>query len=153
MFMEFVSQNIWLFVALVVIVVMLAYSYFGEKLTGYQSVSPEEATRLYNDGAKLVDVRSDAEYKTGRIGEAENLPVSSFENHLNRLEAYKDQPIVVYCQSGARSAKAAGILAKHGFQQVYNLAGGIMAWKAAGLPTNQPTKGRKERKAAGSKKK
>lgn len=148
MFMEFVAENIWLFVALGVIVLMLAYSYFGDKLTGYQTVSPEEATRLYNDGAKLIDVRSEAEYKSGRIGEAENLPVSSFESKVSKLEAYKEKPIVVYCQSGARSAKAAGILAKHGFTQVHNLGGGILAWKASGLPVNNPKKEKK-----GSKKK
>jgi len=140
MFMEFVAENVWLFVALGVIILMLVYSYFGDKLSGFQTISPEEATRLYNDGAKLIDVRSEAEYKSGRIGEAENLPVSNLESKISRLDAYKEKPVVVYCQSGARSSRAAGILTKHGFTQVHNLRGGIMAWQAAGLPVNKKAK-------------
>jgi len=144
MFMEFAAENLWLFVALGIILLMLLYSYFGDKLSGFQTISPDEATRLYNDGAKLIDVRSETEYKTGFIGEAENLPISSFESKISKLEPHKEKPIIVYCQSGARSAKAAGILAKHGFTQVYNLRGGILSWTAAGLPTNK----KKSKKAA-----
>lgn len=144
MFLEFVQENSLLFIALAVIVVMLIYSYVGDKLAGFASVSPEEATRLYNDGATLLDVRTPEEYKSGRIGEAMNLPISQFAQKVESLKLDKSKPIVVYCQTGARSARAAGILTKQGYEKVYNLAGGIMAWKAAGLPVNMP----KSKKAA-----
>ncbi len=141
MFVEFMKQEFLLFIALAIIVLMLLYSYVGDRFLGYTQLSPEEATRVYNKGAQLFDVRTEAEYKTGFIGDARNMTESDL---LAKLANQKDQEILVYCQSGARSARAASNLVKNGFTKVYNLRGGILAWKMAGLPLNQP----ESRKAA-----
>jgi rhodanese-related sulfurtransferase len=146
MFIEFVQQQFLLFIALGVISLMLIYSYVGDRFLGYKQVSPEEATRLYNRGALMLDVRSDAEYKTGFLGEAKHIPVGDVKAKLNNLDGYKNKDVIVYCQSGARSAGVANTLVKNGFQQVHNLRGGIMAWKMAGLPVNQPVSRKARRK-------
>lgn len=138
MFIEFVHEQLWLFVALAVIVGMLGYSYFGDKLSGYQSVSADEAVRLYNSGAWVLDVRSDAEYRTGFIGEADNISSAEIPKKLSNIESHKNDEVLVYCQSGARSASVARMLVKNGFDKVSNLSGGIMSWKSAGLPVNKP---------------
>ncbi|MDA3807462.1 MAG: rhodanese-like domain-containing protein [Thiomicrorhabdus sp.] len=134
MFSEFVQEQTLLFIALVVVVAMLAYSYLGDKLSGYKSVNTDEATRLFNDDAFLLDVRTATEFKEGSIGEATNVPVTDLSANMNKLPKDKEKPLLIYCLTGARSGRAAGTLTKAGYTQVFNLAGGINAWKSAGLP-------------------
>lgn len=146
MFIEFVQEQILLFVALGVIIVMLAYSYFGDKVSGYATVTADEAVRVYNSGAWVLDVRSDAEYKTGFIGEAENISSTEVAKKMDAVTAHKDEDVLVYCQSGMRSASVAKQLVKNGFSKVNNLRGGVEAWKSAGLPLNKPVSKKKLKK-------
>jgi rhodanese-related sulfurtransferase len=134
MFSEFVQEQTLLFVALAVVIAMLAYSYLGDRLSGYKSVNTDEATRLFNDDAFLLDVRTATEFKEGSIGEATNVPVTDLSANMNKLPKDKEKPLLIYCLTGARSGRAAGTLTKAGYTQVFNLAGGINAWKSAGLP-------------------
>ena len=84
----------------------------------------------------LLDVRTKAEYEAEHIQiegvETKNIPLSEIEERLNELN--KSKVLIVYCRSGARSRQACEILAQHNFT-VFNLKGGITAWKAAGYPT------------------
>lgn len=146
MFSEFFEEQFILFIALGVITFMLVYSYVGDKLSGFQTVSADEAVRVFNRDAYVLDVRSDAEFKTGYIGEAENISSTEVAGQLHKLAKYKDEEILVYCQSGARSAGVAGRLVKEGFTKVYNLRGGVLAWKGAGLPVNLPKSKKQRRK-------
>jgi len=73
----------------------------------------------------LLDVREDFEYQTCNLG-GMLIPLSKLNEHLDRLP--RNEMIVVHCKAGGRSAKAAKLLSDHGFQQVYNLEGGILAW-------------------------
>jgi phage shock protein E len=75
------------------------------------------------DGAKIVDVRSPGEFADGAYPGAVNIPVGILGSKLEELGP-KDRPIVLYCASGARSAKAARILAQAGFSKAVN-AGGL----------------------------
>ena len=134
MFSEFFQEQWPLFLAAFVITLMLIYSYFGDRLGGFKGVSASEAVRLFNDGAYMLDVRTAGEYKDGFIGEATNISVTELNSRIGNLPADKETPIVVYCQTGARSSRASGTLVKNGYSNVYNLAGGIMAWKGAGYP-------------------
>lgn len=138
MFGEFIQEQLLLFVALAVVIFMLVFSYFGDKLAGFKTVGTDEGIRLYNDDAFVLDVRSSGEYKEGFIGEAVNVAVGDLANNLNKLPADKATPILVYCLSGGRSSRAAGVLVKNGYTAVNNLRGGVTAWKAANLPLNKP---------------
>lgn len=137
MFSEFMQEQLLLFVALLVVILMLVYSYVGDKIAGFKTVSADEATRLYNDDAFVLDVRSAGEYRDGYIGNATNISVNELAAKLNQLPKDKDAPVLVYCLSGARSSKAAMTLVKNGYTAVNNLRGGITAWKAAGLPVGK----------------
>ena len=81
---------------------------------------------------QLIDVRTDAEVKTGVIANAQQIDWSSphFQHQLDRLD--KNVPVYVYCAVGGRSAKAAQVMAGKGFKEVYNLSGGIQQWVQAG---------------------
>ncbi|MDX1347999.1 MAG: rhodanese-like domain-containing protein [Thiomicrorhabdus chilensis] len=145
MFIEFVQEQMLLFVALIVIILMLIYTYVGDRIAGYKSVQTDEAIRLYNDDAFMLDVRTAGEFKEGAIGNATNISVTELPSKIDSLKADKSQPVLVYCLTGARSSRAASMLVKKGFTQVYNLAGGINAWKSAGLPVGS-VKSKKNRK-------
>lgn len=89
-------------------------------------ISPQKARDLVKGGAKLVDVRSAAEFSSGHIPGAVNAPVGELGAHLKSLGA-KDQPVIVYCASGTRSAMARSVLKNMGFAQVFNL-GSMSRW-------------------------
>jgi phage shock protein E len=89
-------------------------------------ISSAEARKLVSGGAKLVDVRSPGEFGSGHIPGAVNVPVGELGAKLKLLGA-KDQPVVVYCASGARSAMARSVLKAQGFEKVFNL-GSMSRW-------------------------
>lgn len=73
---------------------------------------------LLRRGAVVVDVRSPEEFASGARPGSLNIPLGALEGRVKELDAAK--PVIVCCASGARSAMAAGILARHGFKQVLN---------------------------------
>lgn len=87
-----------------------------------------------DDGKKirLLDVRGIAEMAQGMIPGAEKWPLHTLPAKLNELDS--DEMTVLYCRSGARSAQGVGFMAQQGFENVYNLRGGIIAWAQNGMP-------------------
>ena len=85
-------------------------------------------------GAVLIDVRTKDEFSGGAIAQALNIDYNdaSFEQTIGNFD--KTKPYFVYCLSGGRSSAAAEYMRTHGFTNVYDLKGGIMAWKKAQLP-------------------
>ncbi|WP_367112549.1 rhodanese-like domain-containing protein [uncultured Clostridium sp.] len=71
----------------------------------------------------MLDVRTPGEFKGGHISKEKNIPVQQISSQINNLDAYKENDIIVYCASGARSSNAANILSRNGFNKVYNLGG------------------------------
>jgi rhodanese-related sulfurtransferase len=121
-----------LFVLLAGILALLAHNL----LTGGKgSLDPAAATDLINHrDALVVDVRPVADFAKGHIINAVNIPMNGFKNQTGVLQKYKDRPIVVNCRSGSQSSAACQQLRKEGFNEVYNLKGGILAWQSANLP-------------------
>ena len=103
-------------------------------LKGMEEVTPQEGQRRVQQGAVLLDVREDNEYREVRAQGAQLMPLSMFEESFQQLP--KDQEIVVICRSGARSARAAQYLLDRGFNAV-NLQGGTIAWEEQGLPVER----------------
>lgn len=100
------------------------------------SLSPEEAYREKVEGGDLVflDVREGNEYIQGAIPDALFIPPSYLPLRVERVVPSKDKKVVVYCASGTRSLFSAKILKELGYKKVYNLDGGFVGWKNAGLP-------------------
>lgn len=144
--LEYSSKHWDLILALVIILAMLVFNFFGARMRGYRDLSPSDAVRLINqEDAWVLDVREDSEYNQSHILDSQHLPLGKLRERLDELEDKRDRPVVVNCRSGQRSANACAILRKNGFEQVYNLRGGIMAWQSANLPLQKPGK-RKKRK-------
>jgi rhodanese-related sulfurtransferase len=137
---DFIVSNWPLFLALVIILVMLARSWIGPDAT--RSVGPTEVTRLINhDDAVVLDVRTDKEFQEGHILNALHVPLGMLDNRMAELQSYKTHSVVVACRTGAHSARASRALRKQGFQLVHTLAGGMLAWTGANLPvTSAPSR-------------
>ena len=89
----------------------------------------EAADAAASDSVLLLDVREDDEWQAGHAQMAVHLPLS----RLDVAAVPTDRPVIAVCRSGNRSGKAATVLAKAGID-VVNMAGGMTAWAAAGLP-------------------
>jgi len=101
---------------------------------GFLSVTPQEAQQLINSrkGLVMIDVRTPPELANGVIKGSHNVPL--WPVMQGKLDLPKDTPLLVICAVGGRSYAAGQALVKWGFQEVYNLKGGIGGWKRAGLP-------------------
>lgn len=83
----------------------------------------------------VLDVRTVDEYNAGHIPDTILIPVLELESRLDELRV--SDHILVYCRSGVRSAKAAGILIDNGFTRVSNMKGGFIQWQAKDLPVTK----------------
>lgn len=99
-----------------------------------ENVNVEEFAK-HAETAQLLDVRTPGEWNEGIIEGAimADFYEDSFKSELEKLD--KDKPVAVYCMSGGRSGQTMGMMKKMGFKEVYNLNGGIGAWRSAGKPT------------------
>jgi rhodanese-related sulfurtransferase len=129
---DFIRSNIWLIGLAIGSGMMLLMPSFKKGVGG---VSSAEAVTLINrSNALVLDVRDEAEFASGHIADAINIPVGALANRLAELKKYQNKPILVNCQRGMRSAKACDILRKAEFTQITNLHGGLDAWVEAKLP-------------------
>ncbi len=136
--MQFVQDNIWMVMTAVVSGGMLLWSFFGNKLRRVKEVGNAAALQLINHkNALVLDVREKKEFDAGHILNAKLVPLLKLKESIGELERYRDQPIVVVCRSGQRSSTACALLGNRGFNQVYNLSGGILAWQKAELPVEK----------------
>lgn len=133
-FGNFVSGNWELFVALTIILFLLARTWFGP--SAVVMVLASEAVQLINHkNALVVDVRTEKEYQEGHVMNALHIPLGMLDDRIQELQAYKNDVVVMVCRSGARSAQAATKLKKQGFTDVHNIGGGMLAWERVKLPT------------------
>ena len=147
-FSEFFINHWDLFAILAAILFMLLSGSVTQRLRGFKGIDPSGAVLLMNhDDAIYVDVRDESELKDGTVLGAIHIPLGQFGARMAELERYRERPIIVGCRSGSRSASACGKLKGKGFEQVYNLNGGMMAWQSAGLPLVKGNPRGKKRKA------
>ena len=134
--MKFVIDNWYLFLAALVSGGMLLWPML-QKTLGGAGLSVNEAVMLINrEKAVLIDVSEPAEYAAGHAAGAKNIPFAELESSAN-LPKNKALPVVVLCPSGARAARAAGMLRRRGYDKSRALAGGLAAWREANLPVEK----------------
>jgi phage shock protein E len=112
---------------------------FGKKNSKIRDVNPKEAFNLIKENGQyqdlvILDVRTRQEFRSGHIRGAVNLDYysPSFRPQLSRFD--KGKTFLVYCQVGGRSGNTLGFMKAAGFEEVYNIQGGISAWNADRLP-------------------
>jgi len=98
-------------------------------------LSAAQVVHMINrDKAVVVDVCEAEEFAAGHVVGAKNLPLNQLEDKLAGVVKNKTLPLILVCQSGARSARALAIAKKLGYEQAQSLSGGLGAWRSANLP-------------------
>jgi len=133
---KFIIDN-WMLIALAILsgALLLAPIIQGAVATG---LAPNEAVQLINrEKAVVIDVCEPAEFAAGHVVGAKNIPLGELQAKLPGAVKNKKLPLILVCQSGARSARAVATSKALGFEQSHSLGGGMSAWKAANLPVEK----------------
>ncbi|ONK23658.1 rhodanese-like domain-containing protein [Siminovitchia sp. FSL H7-0308] len=109
---------------LVVVIAFSLFNYFQQKKI-LKTLTEDEFRAGYRK-AQLIDVREQKEYDGGHILGARSIPMSQLKMRMKEIRP--DKPVYLYCQSGMRSGRAAQILYKKGYRQLYHLQGGYKNW-------------------------
>ena len=101
-------------------------------------LTPDGAVMLINrEKAVVVDVCEVEEFAAGHIGNAKNIPLNQLEEKLAMQVKNKTLPLILVCQTGARSGRAVAIAKKLGYDNTQSMAGGLKAWQTANLPVEK----------------
>jgi rhodanese-related sulfurtransferase len=135
---EFLLQNWALVLIFLASGAMLAAPDLLRLAGGAGDIGTLDATRLMNQGTTLVlDVRDAEHYASGHLPRSRHIPLGELSNRMGEIEKFKSRPVIVTCQKGVTSAKAARMLRHAGFTSVYSLKGGLAAWQQASLPVER----------------
>lgn len=134
--MKFVLDN-WMILSVALVSGGMLFWPVLKGATG-SSLTAAGAVQLINrEKAVVIDVCEANEFAAGHVGGARNIPLSQLEDKLPAAVKNKALPIILVCQTGARSNRALGIAKKLGYEQAQSLNGGLGAWKAANLPVEK----------------
>jgi rhodanese-related sulfurtransferase len=85
----------------------------------------------------VIDVREPHEFSEGHINNARHIPLGKIDEMAYELDPFKNQPVIVVCHVGTRSAAACKKLLKRGFTRLYEMKGGMQAWQDDKLPVTK----------------
>jgi len=132
LFIEFIIQQWILFAALASVLLML---FFHESRKSGPSLSPQQAINMVNgEDGLFLDLREVADFSSGHIVDALNIPASKLAARMAELEKHRDKPIVLVCKMGQTTGNAGKQLRAEGFEKVYRMSGGMMEWSNLQLP-------------------
>ncbi len=131
---QFLIESWYLFAIALVSGTLLLWPSFrgGASVSG---VSCSDAVQLMNrQRAVVIDVREAAAFATGHVVSSKNIPVEQLQANDKQLPKNKTLPVLLVCETGARSAKAVLTLRQLGYEKTHSLAGGLSAWRTANYP-------------------
>ena len=135
---EFAVNHPFLVIAFAV---LLGLTFFNEMKIATQrfaGLTPAGAVNLMNsEDVVVLDVREPSETAGGKIAKAIQIPMSALPKRVGELEKHKGKTVIVYCKTGARASAACKELSRQGFEKVYSLNGGMLAWQDAHLPISK----------------
>jgi len=135
---EFSVNNPFLVIAFVILLALIFFNEMKIATQRFASLSPAAAVQLMNSEEVVVlDVREASETVGGKIAKAIQIPVGAVAKRVSELEKHKSKTLLVYDKTGARAGIACKELSKNGFEKVYSLNGGVMAWQDAHMPLSK----------------
>ena len=140
-YIEFAGNHYLLVFALVCVIFLLFQDLFSNAFNKFESISPLIAvTKMNAEDSVVIDIRESHEFLKSHVEDAVNIPLAKLEEQLTKLSQHKKHPLIVVCQTGARSATACKTLSKAGFEQVFNMLGGMQSWEDNKLPIKNSSK-------------
>jgi rhodanese-related sulfurtransferase len=138
---EYAIHHPYLFGAAVVASLLVLFNEFRERMQSFAAVGTNQAVQLINQGALVLDVRGRDLYDAGHIREARHVDAAQIGGQGDTLKKWREKNVITYCDTGTSGAGAARALQKLGFTKVFNLAGGLEAWRKDNLPISKATAG------------
>ena len=133
-FLDYLQNHIFLAgLGVAAVTAVLVYE-LRMRATQFAAVSSQEAIRLMNQGAVVLDLRDKAAHDAGRISGSRLLTADQLASAGESLKKLKNKTLVVYCDRGIRSAAAVRQLREQGFLQSFSLSGGVAGWQSENLP-------------------
>lgn len=131
-YLAFAKDHVFLVGAAFALIVIIIVSEVRRARRPWHDAEPAAAVRLINAGAQLIDLRGHDSYRAGHIVNARHIPLDEIDAKADKLD--KRTPVIVYCDTGVTSGRAAERLVQQGFADVWQLRGGIAAWKRENMP-------------------
>jgi rhodanese-related sulfurtransferase len=132
--LEYSSHHPWLAAFAVAAALAVLINELRMRAAGSAALAPQEVIRLMNQGATVLDLRAQQDYQQGHITGARHFDPGQLASAADSLKKYKEKALIVYCDQGPGAASAVRSLTKQGFTKVFNLRGGLAAWRAENLP-------------------
>ncbi|NND61213.1 MAG: rhodanese-like domain-containing protein [Gammaproteobacteria bacterium] len=150
--LEFISNHPLLVTAAVVTGSLLLFNELRMAGSARFAVSPDQAVRLMNKGALVLDLRDEQAYSAGHLNNAKRLDPGKLEDELKRFDRFRGKPVVAYDDRGTTAGRAVARLRQHDFEQAFMLRGGVHAWREEQLPLVRGQDKIKDKKAGKGKK-
>ena len=132
--LEYAGHHPWLLAFAVASALAVLLYELRARLDSAGALAPQDVVRLMNQGAALLDLRPQQAYSQGHISGARHFDATEIDQAGNSLKRYKERPVIVYAEGAGIGAAAVRTLARQGFTKVFNLRGGLAAWRAENLP-------------------
>jgi rhodanese-related sulfurtransferase len=137
---QYIQTNHWLVAATVAMLVAVIAFEIRARAESFAAVSPQDAIRLMNRGAVVIDLRPAEQYAAGHLAGARRMDGEEILHAADALKKYKQKPLIVCDESGSLGGSAARQLKAQGFTQAFNLRGGVAAWRSDNLPLEKGSK-------------
>ncbi|HEU4619175.1 MAG TPA: rhodanese-like domain-containing protein [Gammaproteobacteria bacterium] len=131
---EHVINHPYLVAGLVALLAAVAVYELRGRVQGGYGIAPADAVRLMNKGAIVYDLRKPEEYRAGHIVGARNVEPDALGSERSPIKKQKNKVLILVCDTGAISGRAAASLRKAGYENAFSLKGGLNAWRADNLP-------------------
>lgn len=135
--LEFAGNHPYLVGAAVMLASLIVFNELRLRTRGFSDIAPADAVKLINVDAVVLDVRSADDYAKGHIVGARNVPADELDVEKRPIAKLKDKPVLTYCDTGIAGARVAATLRKAEFSRVFNLRGGLEAWRRDNYPLTE----------------
>jgi len=135
--LEYVTHHYWYAAGAALAALMVIVYELRARNENIAAVSPQDAVRLMNQGAVVIDLRPAEAFATGHVAGARQMSGEQILKAGDTLKKQKEKVLVVYDDTGSLGASAVRQLAAQGFTKAFNLRGGIAAWRAENLPLSK----------------
>jgi rhodanese-related sulfurtransferase len=135
--LEYITHHPWYASGAAIAALLVIVYELRTRSENVSAVSPQDAVRLMNQGALVIDLRPAEAFATGHVAGARQMSGEQILKAGDTLKKQKEKVLVVYDDTGSLGAAAVRQLAAQGFTKAFNLRGGITAWRAENLPLSK----------------
>jgi rhodanese-related sulfurtransferase len=135
--LEYLAHHPWLSLGTALVAALVVVYELRSRTETQVSVSPQDLIRLMNQGALVLDLRTQEQFQSGHLAGARQMSGEQILKAADTLKKHKEKLVVVYDDTGSLGAAAVRQLTAQGFTRAFALRGGLTAWRADNLPLSR----------------